>query len=190
MKKNLIAAVVTSALVSPIALADTPSYSYFEGGYAIYDESPLEAKGLYIAGSVEAGENFFLNFDYAPLEGELSGFSGDFDFDSKSFGFGYKSDINDTTNWFASYSIGSWGIESEDVDVNTIRVGLRSQLTENFELNGSIASHDLEFENQDNSETGFQVGMAYQMSETLQFTADYESIDDLDIMTFGLRMNF
>ncbi|MCW9000756.1 MAG: hypothetical protein OQK04_18745, partial [Kangiellaceae bacterium] len=60
MKKNLIAALVASALVSPFALADSPSFSYIEGGYSNGSLDQLDLTGFYLEGSVEVGEYVFL----------------------------------------------------------------------------------------------------------------------------------
>jgi len=186
MKKNLLATLIASVLITPTVLADSPSYNFVEVNYTDIDEEGLSADGIGFAGSVELGENFFLTGEYAPLDGEIEFFNVDFDFDVMNFGLGYQSEFGENSSWFVSYTFGNWELANEDIDVDTFRAGLRSMTTDSLELNASLASYDIEGE----SETGFQVGLAYSVSDNVQVTFDLEDIDDLDIMTFGARMTF
>ena len=189
MKKNLIATIIASALVSPVVFAEAPSYSFVDVNYTSLDADGLDAKGVGFAGSFAFNEHFFIAGEYAPLEGDLDifGTSVDFDFDISGIGFGFKSEFSDTSSWYASYTLGTWSIEGEDLDIDTLRIGLRSMMSEKFELNGSVASHDLE---DSGSETGFQIGMAYEMGDNVHLVADYESIDDVDVLNIGARWSF
>lgn len=197
MKKNLLAALIATTFVAPTVLAEAPSYSYVDINYIDLDVG-LSVDGFGIAGSVELGENFFINGEYAGLEGNVRVFDTNVgvDVDMTNIGFGYKSEFGESSSWFASYTLGDLDFSDLDVDANAIRVGLRSMTTESLELNASIVSYDFDASSSDPddsgsaTETGFQVGLAYTAAEDFQIILDVEDVDGLDSVTLGARFNF
>lgn len=188
MKK--IAFLVAAALSSPFALAaDAPSYSFVEVGYTSYDLDELgDATGFKLAGSAALGENFFVMADMNSTSGDYQGF--DYDFDKTGYGFGIKSDTASGNSWFASYSFNTFDVEGEDFDIDTLRLGLRSQVSDTFELSVSLTSNDVEGEEREN---GYQFGAVYSFSDSVKFTFDYDTIaGDVDMTntSFNVRWTF
>ena len=185
MNKQLVA-VITAALASPIAIAqDAPSYTFAEIGYTNIDlDDGFDADGFKIKGSAGLGEYVFITGELAQTSGDIVGI--DFDIDTTSFGIGGKYDLDNGGSVFASYTFGSWDVEGTDLDIDTLRIGYRHMVSEALELNGSLTSNDAE----DETETGYQLGLAFAVNETVQITADYETIDNIDLLSVGARFSF
>jgi hypothetical protein len=182
MNKKLLALVVSATLASPFAMAqDAPSYTFGEVGYTTWDIDGADADGFTLDGSVALGENFFIVGNWGSVSGD-----GDGDIDMSGIGFGAKMDNDNGGSFYASYNFGSWDLGAFDLDVDTLRLGYRHMTTDKLELNGSFTSNDMEGD----SETGFQLGLAYSATDTFQITAEFETIDELDMISFGARFNF
>lgn len=197
MNTKLIAAVIAGSLASPLTLAEgSPSYSFIEGGYTSYDADGFEPSGFKLKGSVALGEMFFITADYSDTTGTVSGFNIDVDLNATGFGAGVKYDLSESSSIYASYALNTWEIGSgagnSDLDFNTLRLGFRQNISELLELNASITSNEVdEFDGEaGESDSGYQFGLVYALSDTVKMTADYDTIDDLKIISVGVRLNF
>lgn len=192
MNTKLIAAVIAGSLVSPLALAgDAPSYTFIEGGYTSYDLNGFKPKGFKIKGSAALSEMFFVTADYSDTSGTISGFNIDIDLTSTGFGAGIKYDLSDNGSVYASYTMNTWsigsGAGSSDIDFDTLRLGYRQNISELLELNASITSNEVDGSE---SDSGYQFGLVYTLSDTINMTADYDTIDEMKIISVGVRVNF
>ncbi|PCI71458.1 MAG: hypothetical protein COB38_05775 [Gammaproteobacteria bacterium] len=186
MNNKTIAVILTSLLVSPIAMSqDAPSYSYGEIAYKSFDFDSFDTSGVNLKGSLSISDNLFIIADYSNTSGSDDGF--DFDLTTQGYGLGANFDLSNGGSWYVSYSLNTWDFDGFDVDVNTSRVGYRQNISKQLELNISITSNDIEG---DVSESGNQIGLVYSASDSMKVTAEYETLDDIDMVSLGLRFNF
>ncbi len=162
---------------------DSLSWSYLDASYIDLDTDvngiDAEPDGYKLKLSLNVIGNLFLQASRTESDGR------NYDFDSEGYGFGFHGDF-----FYASYTYNTWDFGSIETDVDTLRFGLRSQLTDRFEFNASYSWNDIEdFENED----GFQVGLVFQVVDFLDLFAEYETIGgdyDFDQLSVGVRINF
>ncbi|MCK8103329.1 outer membrane beta-barrel protein [Pseudoalteromonas sp. 2CM36K] len=194
MKMNKAALLLLTTLVaSPIALAEqTPNFNFVSGGYLDADIDGESADGWTIDGSKLVSENVFLSGQYQTVGDSVNG--ADFDINWLSAGVGYRTAISSSTDFYglltyenieleASYAGRS---ESEDENGYGLSVGLRSMVSESFELDGRLGYVDID----DDSETSISVGARYYINENVSFGANYTSLDDLDLISATVRYSF
>lgn len=151
IKKPLLCLAIIASLSPALAQADQPSYTFVDGGYLRLDldDISLDPTGFFIRGSVELAENWFLQAGY--LNADDSTGLIDVEIDQFNFGGGFKTavgedtSINVTLNYIsaeaeASYQYG--GSFTEDEDGYGIGAGIRSMLSDSFELNAAIGYSD------------------------------------------------
>jgi len=118
--------------------------------------------------------------------------------DSQSFAFGYYSPINSKTDWFSSigYLKGSTefgGNNSEiDSDGYVLKVGARSMLYPDMELNWAIIHQDISIDGIDTNEaeTGYELGAHINFTQQVDIGLGYRSVNDIDTITLGFRFRF
>ena len=178
-------AIVALALAPTAVLADSPDYTYIEGGYINADfDGGGDADGFGISGSAEVGENIFMFAGYSSI--------GDAGVDLNSFdvGIGYKSAISDTTDVNVSIAYVSAEIDfgffgSNREDGYALDVSLRSMVSNEFELNGGITYVDLGGGADD---TAFNVGGVYSFNDSFAVTGGISFSND--VTTFGIGGRF
>jgi hypothetical protein len=187
MNIKIAAVAVVTSLVSPfLAAQDAPSYSFAEVGYTSMSFAEADVDGIRLKASFPLSDYFFIAADYSNL-------SGDFDLTTPSFAYGMKSDFNNGGSFFASYAFSTWDFGSVgDFDVDTLRLGYRHMVNQMFEINGSVTSNDFDGE----TESGYQLGFAFEINDSMQLVMDYEIINidvldfDIDTIDFGFRISF
>ena len=81
----------------------------------------------------------------------------------------------------------------DEFDIDTLRFGIRRQLTDQLELNARYAWNDVEDGDDGDDGDGFQVGLAFKLADHVSITTEYETIGgdlDIDSWTAGLRVSF
>ncbi len=163
------------------------SYSYLEVTTLDYDMDiggvDIEPDGYKLKLSLSLGDSLFGVIDRKRSEGSFAG--SDYDFDSEGYGFGLRGD-----SWFASYTYNTWEMNNDEFDVDTIRLGFRNMWTQRLEFNASYSWNNIEDADNDD---GFQVGLAYRLSDNFHLIADYETIGghfDIDSWSAGVRLSF
>lgn len=172
---------------------DEISYSFVEAGYFDIDDSGIEPTGYYLKGSFEISDSFYFFAETKQGEGDVLDFNNnevEFDFDRNGYGFGYQSNINKNLSWFANYSVNEWEIATDDWDVDIIRLGLRGKLTDNLEINGSLTRNSIDYGSSSEDESGYQLGLSYDLSNSVSLTVNYESIDEVDEKSIGMKYSF
>ena len=146
MKKSILALALMT--VSGAAMAQSPNWTKIDVSYLDTDldvgvaEASFDGFGL--NGSVALNDNWMLFADYKAVDEEANGASLDLDLLSAGAGF-YKS-VTDNTDIFATLSAerfeasgSSGGITTSDGETGySLGFGLRSMLTQSFELGGEI----------------------------------------------------
>jgi len=180
--------IIIYALFSPGAFAiNSPDYTFLEVAYTTFDDSGFEAKGLKLKGSVEISDYFFAVVDYSETKGDIG--NVDVDFSTKGYGIGAKADLGFDDSFFISYTFNTWSLEtvSSDIDVDTLRAGYRRNLSKNLEINASYTSNRIE---STQKESGYSLGAVYYVSDDIQMTFDYDTVDELNILSIGARVSF
>lgn len=184
---------LTLVLVLSPAMADGLSYNYIQLGYQKADLDDdlagisIDGDGYGISGSFEVGESFFIGAGYSALD-----FDFGVDLDQLSIGGGYHTGLSDRSDFFATISYiraeaSVSGFGSLDEDGYGVSVGIRGLLTDNVELNGSIAYSDLG----DGADgTAFGVGALYSFTENFALGFDVSTDDDVTMYGVGARFYF
>ncbi|NWO02894.1 MAG: outer membrane beta-barrel protein [Idiomarinaceae bacterium] len=202
MKKTLIAIALIGTSTS--AFADSPNWDKIQASYIETDiETPIDdditMDGYAVAGSLSLTDSIFVlaNFDSVGDESDF----GDVDLDSLNAGIGFNHGITESTDVFATVtyeklelvgSVDDLGSESFDESGYGAGVGIRSMITDFFELSVKADYLDIDDEN----------GIRYDASAFFHLTSnlslgvgyklyDLDEIDqDVDTVAATVRYSF
>ena len=191
MKRTILASIFGALSLN--AFAASPSYDFVKAGYVqadIEDAGDFEPTGFQIQGFKSLNENVYLTGRYGQLGEDVSGV--DIDFDYASAGVGYRYGLTQNTDFFGevTYEYVNLDIEldsisGEDDNGYGITAGIRSMLSEQFELRGAIRYIDIE-----DDETAFEIGADYFFTPQFSFGATYVIADDVDLLGVSARYTF
>ena len=186
--KKLFAGALLVFMSTP-ALAEQPSYDFFEltWQHVELDDSfvDIDGDGFGLSGSFEIAENWHVIAGYSDL-----GLSFGADLKELAFGAGFHTAIAENTSVYADLAwvnlevdIGGFG--SADDSGLGAAVGIRSLVTENVELQGSLSYVDL---GDGLDGTSFGVGAWYHFSDSfaLGVIGDFED----DASAWGVSGRF
>lgn len=135
-------------LLAATALGQTPSYNFVEGGYQRVDldgdfGADLDGDGFRIGASYETATHWHVFGSFAS-----TGLDFDIDLDTLTLGGGYHADISPISSFYANLAfidadVGASGIGSASESGYGIKVGLRSMVSDELELEGYIGYVDL-----------------------------------------------
>lgn len=195
MKTKLLALLFIT-LAPFAAWADGAAYGYIDLNYQVGGEidSPLgsiDADGYGLKAALPLGDNLFIAFDYLTLGTDPSGL--------------------DLTDWAVSLGLhgdtfyAMLGLQTVEIDICTLvappcvfdddgyklELGMRSMVTEAFELNAHVGQSDIGDLDTFNS-YGVGAVLMFSASAGVSFNYDIRSGDDFDITNYGvgLRINF
>jgi len=177
----------TIALTPLAAQAESPGYSYVEGGYVRtnIDGIGKDADGFLVRGSVELTDEFFLFAGYID--------QGVYGVDIKQYGVGvgYAWSMTDTTDLYgkagyvkAEADYAGFGL---DDDGYSLGIGIRSFVTRNLELEAAVNYVDLSDSGDD---TTFGAGARWYFTEHFALGVEAEVGDDATSYGIGLRWSF
>ena len=188
MLKNKCLVLLLLAVSSP-ALADI-SYNYIDLGaqwVEIDDVAGIDVDGdgFGIGGSFEIGEDWFVQLAYGQAD-----FDFDIELDQWALGFGYHRAMTENNDVFATLSyvsaeVSASGLGSADDDGFGIAVGVRSMLSDSFELTGALAYVDLD-DGGDSTSLGLE-GL-YSFNDVFALGLGFEFDDD--VTTYGVFGRF
>ena len=191
MKRTILASIFGALSLNTFAAS--PSYDFVKAGYVqadIEDAGDFEPSGFQIQGFKSLNENVYLTGRYGQLGEDVSGV--DIDLDYASAGVGYRYGLTQNTDFFGevTYEYVNLDIEldsisGEDDNGYGITAGIRSMLSEQFELRGAIRYIDIE-----DDETAFEIGADYFFTPQLSFGATYVIADDVDLLGVSARYTF
>ncbi len=192
MKRTILASIFGALSLNAFAAA--PSYDFVKAGYVqadIEDAGDFEPNGFQIQGFKSLNENVYLTGRYGQLSEDVSG--GDIDLDYVSAGIGYRYGLTQNTDFFGEVTY-----EYVDIDLDSnfisgeaddngygITAGVRSMLSEQFELRGAIRYIDIE-----EDDTAFEIGADYFFTPQFSFGATYVIADDVDLLGVSARYTF
>ena len=112
--------------------------------------------------------------------------------DYASAGVGYRYGLTQNTDFFGEVTyeyvnidVELDSISGEDDNGYGITAGIRSMLSEQFELRGAIRYIDIE-----DDETAFEIGADYFFTPQFSFGATYVIADDVDLLDVSARYTF
>jgi hypothetical protein len=181
---RITATLLALVLASP-AMAGDLSYNFLEGGYlrVEFDNSgfDLDGDGFGIGGSFELNENLFAFASYSTAD-----FDFGIDLNQLSAGVGYHVDISQNSDFFAALSFvraeaEAAGLGSADEDGIGVTIGVRSMVSDQVELFGTLSYVDL---GGDADGTSVGGGALYSFTDTFAVGANVEF--DEDVTSYGL----
>lgn len=202
MKKTLIAIALIGTSTS--AFADSPNWDKIQASYIETDiETPIDEDitmdGYAVAGSLSLTDSIFVlaNFDSVGDESDF----GDVDLDSLNAGIGFNHGITESTDVFATVtyeklelvgSVDALGSESLDESGYGAGIGIRSMLTDFFELSVKADYLDIDDENA----IRYDASAFFHLTSNLSLGVGYKLYDldeidqDIDTVAATVRYSF
>lgn len=182
----------TSLLVSTCVLAEqAPKWDFVQATYAtveIDEIDELDLAGFAISGSKLITKNLFIAAAYDNVSDTY--YDNKIDMTNLTAGIGYRHSLSTTTDVYGIASIINQDIDTsfggDDDTGYMLSVGVRSMLTDAFELSGSAAYGDIF----DESDTSFAVSAFYHFNANLSVGASYAIADDTDTLAASVRYSF
>lgn len=188
MKKLGLVVALTAAfgLTSTAALADAaPSFDYLSADYVNLDANGTHVGGAQLEYSKSFSDNWFgYSFGRYFSKGEL-------DNTSLGLGIGYKYNVSNATALYGiaglAYDEVSWGNLSESETGYVVNAGVRSALTDLFELDAYVQHVDI----WDETEQNYTLQGKYFVSPQWALQAGYTHVDSDNSITFvGFSFEF
>ncbi|MDX1697590.1 MAG: hypothetical protein R3308_04850 [Thiohalobacterales bacterium] len=188
------------ALVSQMAMAKGPSWTYAEIGYVHFDADKYDGNGAGINLSYDAMKNIFVKLGYSRLFIDATGVSSDIDADRFEIGMGGHMSLTDNIDAFGSASYVdieySGGIPTEADEGYLVELGVRGMVSKKVELNAKAAYQHLAYTNfldiSDDDDYGFEVGTVIKLKKKFHFTGNISYFDETEETGAfaGIRLNF
>ena len=193
--KNIFVAAAVSVL-SSVAIAEGPSWTYVSVGFVAGDSSEEEEDGNYSGHSFNASaqlsDTFHARIDYADVDlNERDSSEG------YTLALGVHSALTDNTDLVVEFVHSSYDFEEKNVndgdgyDGYGMNVGLKSMFTDKLELSAGVSYRDLELdiELSDYAERERQIttyfGGQYFVNENMGVGIDYSEFDVQTTDDFG-----
>ena len=196
MKKlSIIASALALSFSSQVfAESNTPVvWDFAEVGYKKVKVDDLTLDGYTFNASKLVTENVFVFTSFSRTQDDVNvGLASDLDveLDQLNFGFGFRNEVNASTDFFASvsYEVADISIADEGVDDDGFAVdfGLRSMFGENLELGASFGLLQL------GDESDYVAGLSanYQITEQFSATLGFDYMDDVKQYAVSARYSF
>ncbi|PIP80884.1 MAG: hypothetical protein COW84_02850 [Gammaproteobacteria bacterium CG22_combo_CG10-13_8_21_14_all_40_8] len=189
MKKKIILSAILSILPFT-AMAETPSFDYFDIGYSSWDLDGFSKNldGYELKLSQELSNNFYAAGSYQDIG------TGPLDASLMTLGLGYKTNLSNSSVLFTEldwariktdvdYGDQTFGIEDHGYQAS---VGIRHKLSSKLEIKGAVEY--LDFGNDDS--TTFVFGAVYDISKSFALYSDIREESDATRYSVGVRFNF
>ncbi|TYL48559.1 porin family protein [Marinomonas sp. IMCC 4694] len=195
MKKLVLASALLLSM-GTIQAAESVRWDSASLSYQSVDLDGDKLTGFGISGTKLVSDNVFIAGSYASVSDDIDVFGSkvDVDFNTLSIGLGYRHAISSTTDFFGIVSYQDMEIEAsfqgnsegESENGYGLQAGIRSLVTENIELSGSLSYVDIA----DESETGFNVSAMYHFTEQFSAGVGYGKSDDVDSISLSATIFF
>jgi hypothetical protein len=192
MKKIPLIALMLAQTVG-VATAAELSYSYVQGSLSQVDIDGESAAGLGFSASGEINEYFAIIGSYSAVasddEFNIGGTVDEVETSAFSFGAAFHAPVSATADFVASIqqveADREFGGQSVSSDGQSLVVGFRGVVSPTTEAFGGVQH----VRSEDESETGYGVGLRVGLSNTLSGGVSYSSIDVTDTLSLFLRFN-
>ena len=178
--KNIFVAAAVSVL-SSVAIAEGPSWTYVSVGFVAGDSSD-EYKDGNLSGhsfnaSAQLSDTFHARIDYADVDLNDENSS-----EGHTLALGVHSALTDNTDLVVEFVHSSYDFnENEGYDGSGLNVGLRSMFTDKLELSAGVSFRDLELDTDFNGDEERQIttyfGGQYFVNENMGVGIDYSEFD-------------
>jgi hypothetical protein len=174
MKKFIIA--LAAFGLSSVAMAEGPSYTYVDVGYAGADSGDDQTTGAVLSGSLSLFENFHTNVSYAAISDSSqpgpAPLNASDDYDVWRLAVGMHPAITDSTDLVLELGVSSGKYDDTDVEPDAVDLtfGVRSMIADNFELNAAaiIAQGDGDDGSSDDyQDVGIRIGGQYFFTDAI-----------------------
>ena len=191
--KNIFVAAAVSVL-SSVAIAEGPSWTYVSVGFVAGDSSDEEEDGNYSGHSFNASaqlsDTFHARIDYADVDlNERDSSEG------YTLALGVHSALTDNTDLVVEFVHSSYDFEEdnenegEGYDGSGLNVGLKSMFTDKLELSAGVSFRDLELDTSFNGSKERHIttyfGGQYFVNENMGVGIDYSEFDVQTTDDFG-----
>ena len=192
-KKILISVLAGSTACLSFAKDNGLTYTYVGVGHLIGEVFDVDFAGFGISGSAAINASIFVIGQYSSLtsddEFDLGFGADDIEVTQINFGLGFHTPIATNVDLVASLSyvdvkIESFGI-TEDGNGYLVNAGVRGKPTDVLEFGASINYADIE----DEGETSYGISARYFAAPQTSLGLGYESADDVDTISFDLRVD-
>ncbi len=196
--KKLILALAAFGL-SSVAMAG-PAWTYVDLGYVIGDSDEEEfgdgdTSGYLLRGSIGLGGLFHVQASYSDTEIQ------DIEFDGYGISVGVHPALSDSTDLFVDIGYDTQSFDGSDIDMDTtfVATGLRSMITDNFELNARVSINAIDIDTlEDQTDVGFGVGGQYFFNDNIGVGIDWSRRDvvvtddygQIDFVNLYVRWSF
>ena len=177
------------AVLGAPAVADSPNYNFVQAVYqrADIDEQfgfDIDGDGFGLGGSFDVGQDVHVFGGYQQFD-----FDFGIDLDEFALGIGWHPGISQNTDLVATLAYvnaeaDGFGV-SADEDGYSASLGLRSMLTDNFELVGSLVYTDI-----GSGDVSVAGQTWYNLTESFAIGAGAEVDDDVVVYGVGVRFYF
>ena len=191
--KNIFVAAAVSVL-SSVAIAEGPSWTYVSVGFVAGDSSDEEEDGNYSGHSFNASaqlsDTFHARIDYADVDLNESDSS-----EGYTLALGVHSALTDNTDLVVEFVHSSYDFkednenEGDGYDGSGLNVGLKSMFTDKLELSAGVSYRDLELDTNFNGDEERHIttyfGGQYFVNENMGVGIDYSEFDVQTTDDFG-----
>jgi opacity protein-like surface antigen len=195
MKKVVLVSALLLSMGS-IQAAESVRWDSASLSYQSVDVEGDKLTGFGVSGTKLIGEDFFIAGSYSSVSDDVDIFGSkiDVDFNTLSVGLGYRHAISNKIDLFGIFSYQDMEVkasfqgesDSESENGYGLEAGVRSLVTENIELSGSLSYVDIA----DESETGFDVSAIYHFTNQFSAGVGYGTSDDMDTLSLSAVLFF
>jgi hypothetical protein len=187
--KNILVATAVSVL-SSVAIAEGPSWTYASVGFVAGDSSNEDVddgshSGHSFNASAQISDTFHARIDYTDVDLTESDFT-----EGHTIAFGVHSALTDNTDLVFEFVRTSYNFSGDDgYDGYGLNVGLKSMFTDKLELSGGVSYRDLDLDTDFNGSKERQIttyfGGQYFVNENMGVGIDYSEFDIQTTDDFG-----
>lgn len=198
LKKSMLALTIIAA---GAAQAGELSYTYLQAGYhqteVDADGESVDADGFSLSGSYGFADRYFVMAEAGKADGNETVFGSkvDVEADSRLLGFGFHMPLTEKMDFVASVAraeadvsidVDGFGEFDGDTDATLVAAGVRAMATDSIEwfANATYVDGD------EDSDTQFNLGGLYHVTEQVGFGLAFTSADDADSSTLFARVSF
>lgn len=195
MKKVVLASILLLSIGS-IQAAESVRWDSASLSYQSIDIDGETLTGFGASGSKLINEDIFIAGSYSTVSDDvnISSSKVELDFNSLSVGIGYRHGISQQTDLYAMISYENMEIEAsfqgqsgdESDNGYGLHAGIRSLVSDNIELSGSLSYIDVA----DESDTGVNVSAMYHFTEQFSAGVGYSKSDDVDSFSLSAILFF
>lgn len=187
-----LATVACFSLAAGLASAQNSgiSYDHVDVDLVKGDIADVDMTAFSVAGMTSLSESVFARASYTTGESDDKYFGDEIEQDAFRIGLGYHMPISSVTDFvvaldYVKASVDHRGFD-DDANGYGIDAGVRSMLSDRFEVSGFISYVDID----NNDDFGVSIQGTYYLAPTVGINFGYSDADDLSAYRVGVRFTF